>query len=161
MYLIDSDVFIDEKNCHYGFDIVPAFWAWIQQQHVAGRVFTVQRVVDEVVAGADELADWMKTQPASFRLAPSTTDQPALENVSRWAGAAGYRPSAVATFLGAGDYFLVAQALSRGFTVITQETSEPTVSKKRIKIPTACQALGVTCMNPFAMLRTESARFVL
>ena len=48
MYLIDSDVFIDAKNRHYGFDIVPAFWTWIEQQHRAGRVYTVQRVADEV-----------------------------------------------------------------------------------------------------------------
>jgi Domain of unknown function (DUF4411) len=25
-YLIDSDVFIQAKNMHYGFDFCPAFW---------------------------------------------------------------------------------------------------------------------------------------
>jgi Domain of unknown function (DUF4411) len=78
MYVIDSDVFIDAKNRHYGFDIVPAFWAWIEQQHRAGRIFTVQRVADEVLAGADELADWMDAQPASFRLSAGPEDQPSL-----------------------------------------------------------------------------------
>jgi Domain of unknown function (DUF4411) len=110
MYLIDSDVFIDAKNRHYGFDIVPAFWTWIEQQHRAGRVFTVQRVADEVLAGGDELAEWMTAQPASFRLPVRLQDQPALQAVSRWAGNGGYHQAAAATFLQAGDYFLVAQA---------------------------------------------------
>jgi hypothetical protein len=131
MYLIDSDVFIDAKNRHYGFDIVPAFWTWTEQQHRAGRVFTVQRVADEVLAGADELADWMAAQPASFRLPARPEDQPALGAVSQWAAGAGYQQAAVATFLQAGDYFLVAQALSRTFTVVTQETPDPVVSRKR------------------------------
>jgi len=161
MYLIDSDVFIDAKNRHYGFDIVPAFWTWIEQQHQAGRVFTVQKVADEVLAGADELADWMNAQPASFRLSARPEDQPYLRAVSQWATSAGYQQAAVATFLQAGDYFLVAQALSRGFAVVTQETPDPVVSKKRIKIPDACNAVGVPWMTPFTMLRTERARFIL
>ena len=40
----------------------------------------------------------------------------------------------MATFLQVGDYFLVAQALSLGFTVVTQEAPDPVASKKRIKI---------------------------
>lgn len=161
MYLIDSDVLIDAKNRHYGFDIVPAFWTWIEQQHRNERVFTVQRVADEVLAGADELADWMNAQPATFRLPARPDDQPSLEAVSRWATGAGYQQAAAATFLQAGDYFLVAQAHSRGFTVVTQETPDPVVSRKRIKIPDACKAVGVSWMTPFTMLRTEKARFIL
>jgi hypothetical protein len=160
MYLIDSDVFIDAKNRHYGFDIVPAFWEWIEQAHRAGRVFTVQRVADEVVAGADELADWMKRQPASFRLSAGSDDQPALNVLSQWATGVGYTQAAAATFLQAADYFLVAQALTLGFTVVTQETSDP-AAKRRIKIPDACKALKIPWLTPFNMLRNEGARFVL
>ena len=160
MYLIDSDVFIDAKNRHYGFDIVPAFWEWIEQAHRAARVFTVQKVADEVLAGGDELADWMSRQPASFRLTAGSGDQPALNTVSQWATGDGYTQAAVATFLQAADYFLVAQALSLGYTVVTQETSDP-AAKKRIKIPDACKAMGVSWLSPFNMLRTEGVRFVL
>ena len=31
-YLLDSDVFIQAKNLHYGFDFCPAFWDWIDEQ---------------------------------------------------------------------------------------------------------------------------------
>lgn len=160
MYLIDSDVLIDAKNRHYAFDIVPAFWDWLEQAHKAGTVFTVQKVADEVLAGGDELATWMKAQPASFRLAPGPSDQAALVAVASWVSGAGFTPAAVSTFLAAGDYFLVAQAVSLGFTVVTQETPDP-ASKKRVKIPDACNAMNVPWMTPFKMLSTQNARFVL
>ena len=80
--------------------------------------------------------------------------------MSQWAAGAPYSQGAAATFLQAGDYFLVAQALSLGYTVVTQEKSEPN-SKKRIKIPDACLAVGVPCITPFVMLRNEGAKFTL
>lgn len=42
-YLLDSDVFIQAKNLHYGFDFCPAFWAWIDERHAAGTVFSIER----------------------------------------------------------------------------------------------------------------------
>ena len=160
MYLLDSDVFIDARNRHYGFDIVPAFWDWLARAHQDGRVFTVERCAQEVIAGGDELADWMKARPPSFAIKPSADDQAALQAVSAWAVSAGYRQGAAAEFLGVGDYFLVAQALSLGFTVVTQEEPAP-LSQKKIKIPDACKAVGVEWTSPFRMLRAEGARFTL
>lgn len=160
MYLIDSDVLIDAKNRHYGFDFVPAFWDWIAQQHQTGRVFTVQKVADEVLAGADELAQWMTIQPASFRIAAGLHDQASLQAVAQWATSAHFTQGAVSDFLQKADYYLVGQAVTLGYTVVTQETSDPT-SKKRVKIPNACSAVGVSFITPFNMLRAENARFVL
>ena len=34
MYLLDSNVFIEAKNRHYPFDVVPAFWDWLVRAHV-------------------------------------------------------------------------------------------------------------------------------
>jgi hypothetical protein len=160
MYLVDSDVFIEAKNRHYAFDVVPGFWDWLHQAHLAGRVFTVERVAQEVCAGSDDLAIWMKNRPATFAIKPGAADQAALQQIAHWAVNAPYDQGAAATFLSSGDYFLVAQALSRGFTVVTHEASN-LASKKRIRIPDACSANGVTCMTPFRMLHDEGARFTL
>lgn len=160
MYLVDSDVLIDAKNRHYGFDIVPGFWRWLERAHDDGRVFTVERVSQEVRAGQDELASWMTARPASFSLKPGPDDQVALQTVSQWAMAAPYRPGVAAGFLGVGDYFLVSQALTRGFTVVTQEVPAP-LSRAKLKIPDACNAIGVAWMSPFEMLRREHAQFNL
>lgn len=32
-YLLDSDVFIQARNLHYGFDFCPAFWDWLEWAH--------------------------------------------------------------------------------------------------------------------------------
>ena len=40
-YLLDSDVFIQAKNLHYGFDFCPAFWEWLLARNSAGVVFSM------------------------------------------------------------------------------------------------------------------------
>lgn len=65
----------------------------------------------------------------------------------------------MATFLQVADYYLVAQAHAHGHVVVSHEVVAH--STKKIKIPNACIGMGVKCVNPFAMLRTEGARFVL
>lgn len=37
-YLVDSNVFIQAKNLHYGFDFRPAFWDWLVERNNAGKV---------------------------------------------------------------------------------------------------------------------------
>lgn len=37
-YLIDSNVFIQAKNLHYGIDFCPAFWDWLLEQKRTERV---------------------------------------------------------------------------------------------------------------------------
>jgi len=161
MYLVDANVLIQAKNQHYAFDIVPAFWDWLKKTHRAGRVFTVQSVYDEVLARNDDLSDWIQALPSSFSLAPQSTDQASLSTLSGWANSSRrYTQGAVAAFLSAGDYFLVAQAHSLQYIVVTHETASPD-SKKRIKIPEACAALDVKWMTPFKMLRSEGACFSL
>jgi hypothetical protein len=100
----------------------------------------------------------MRDQPESFKLKPRASDAPSLRLVSEWAVSANYRQGAADTFLAAADYFLVAQALSRGYTVVTHEKPAP-ASVRRIKIPDACNALGVRWTSPFEMLKFEGARF--
>jgi hypothetical protein len=82
-----------------------------------------------------------------------------LSTVSAWAAGQSYEPAAVNTFLQVADYYLVAQALVNGDTVVTHEIASS--STKKIKIPDACIALGIKCVTPYEMLRTERARFVL
>ena len=57
-YLLDANVFIAAKNLHYGLDFCPAFWDWLVVGNESERVFSVEKVCDEVQAVGDELADW-------------------------------------------------------------------------------------------------------
>ena len=158
-YLLDANVFIEAKKLHYGFDFCPAFWDWLIAQQTAARVFSIEKVHDEIRAGADDLTDWADARGAGFFLAPDDTTIPALGAVSTWANGQNYKPAAVSTFLQLADYYIVAQALAGKHVVVTHEKAGAAIN--RIKIPNACIALKVKCMTPFEMLRLERARFVL
>ncbi len=158
-YLLDANVFIAAKNLHYGFDFCPAFWQWLEEQNSQKKVFSIERVGDEVLGGEDELSDWAKARGADFFLRPDATVFPALGTVSEWVSGQDYRPAAINTFLQVADYYLVAHALAGQHVVVTHEVARD--SKARIKIPNVCIGLELKCMNPYEMLRRERARFVL
>jgi hypothetical protein len=158
-YLLDANVFIQAKNLHYGFDFCPAFWDWLIENNIAGRVFSIEKVGDELEAGDDVLATWAEKRSADFFLKPDTRTAGEFANVSSWATSQNYEPAAVNTFLQIGDYYLVTHALAHGFTIITHEV--PADTTKKIKIPNACIGLGIKSMSPYEMLRHEKARFVL
>jgi hypothetical protein len=157
-YLLDSDVFIQAKNLHYGFDFCPAFWAWIDEGHAAGTIFSIEKVGDELKAGADALATWAADRSGLF-LKPDSVVIPSLRTVSQWASSGAYPAAAVSTFLQVADYYLIAHAHAYQHVVVTHEVVAH--GTKKIKIPNACIDLGVKCMTPFEMLRVERARFVL
>ena len=146
-YLLDSDVFIQAKNLHYGFDFCPAFWDWLIANNTGGQVFSIEKVGDEIEAGDDELAVWAAERGSDFFLKPDAAILPALAKVSAWVTAQRYEPAAINTFLQVADYYLVAHALAHGHTVVTHEKAE--TSRKRIKIPEPCIRLGINCMTPF------------
>ena len=158
-YLLDANVLIQAKNPHYGLDFCPAFWGWLIQANAGKQVFSIEKVGDEILAVADELADWATDRGDDFFLKPDATLLPALSAVSAWAAGQNYEPAAINTFLLIADYYLVAHALALGHAVVTHEIAS--TSTKKIKIPDACIGLGIKCVTPYEMLRTERARFIL
>ncbi len=158
-YLLDANVFIQAKNLHYGLDFCPAFWEWLITNNTAKRVFSIEKVGDEIDAGADELAEWASQRGPEFFLKPDAKILPMLSQVSDWVTNQNYEPTAVNTFLQVADYYLVAHAFAYEYTVVTHEKAYS--STKKIGIPNVCIGLGIKCMTPFEMLRHERARFVL
>lgn len=82
-YLLDTDVFIQAKNLHYGIDFCPAFWSWLDVGNRSGRVFSIARVKEELTAGTGELADWAAERGTSFFLGPNEDTLMALARVTR------------------------------------------------------------------------------
>jgi len=157
-YLLDANVFIQAKNLQYGFDFCPAFWDWLDERAASLRVASIEKVLDEIKAGGDDLTTWASERAAMF-IAPDASVLTSMQAVSQWATTDRYDAAAVNTFLQVADYYLVAHAHAHGLAVVTHEI--PDNSMKRIKIPNACIALGIKCMTPYEMLRVERARFVL
>ena len=158
-YLLDTNVFIAAKNLHYGFDICPGFWDWLDQAGRAGTVRSVDAVYQELMGQGDDLAQWARDHRQMFS-APTTADIAAVSAVNRWATeATEYNEGAKADFAAAADSFLIGHARAGGHSVVTHEV--PGSKRTRIKIPNAAAAAGVRVLSPFAMLRIEGARFEL
>jgi hypothetical protein len=158
-YLLDANVFIESKKRWYGLDFCPAFWDWLDAGNAANRVFSIEKVADEIAAGADELSDWTAARRARMFLPVEPPMLDALRQVTGWVTGQPYLPRAITTFFEGADYYLVGQALALGYTVVTLEKPEAKLSK--VKIPDACVGLGVRFVTPFEMLRNERARFAL
>lgn len=158
-YLLDANVFIQAKNLHYGFDFCPAFWDWLDWGNRQDLVFSIERVLDELIAGNDALAQWAQQRADSFFLPPDAPVLAAFGTVSQWVSTQGYEPAAINTFFQIADYYLVAHALAHRFTVVTHEV--PAATTKRVKIPNVCIGLSIRHITPYEMLRREGARFVL
>jgi hypothetical protein len=158
-YLLDANVFIQAKNLHYGLDFCPAFWHWLIRENQAGKVFSIEKVGDEVTAVEDELSDWAGVRGNGFFLPPDEATLTSFAAVTTWVQTQQYEPAAISTFFQKADYYLVSQAHAGGHTVVTHEV--PAASVRRIKIPDVCIGMKVKCMSPYEMLRCERARFVL
>lgn len=54
-YLLDTNVFVQAKQKHYGLDFCPAFWDWLVIQNRKGKISSVDNVFDEMRVVSDEL----------------------------------------------------------------------------------------------------------
>ena len=160
MYVLDTNVFIDAANAYYAFDLAPGYWDFLVQLFDSHHAVSIKSVYDELgeAGDGDPLKDWAKQYKQHY-IAPDSRVVARYQQVMKWAQD-NYEASAVSEFQRVADSWIVAHALANGWVVVTHEKSAPR-SKKRIKIPDVCAALGVECLNPFTMLRSESMRLVL
>jgi predicted nucleic acid-binding protein len=126
-YLLDTNVFIQAKNLRYGFSFCPAFWDWITRESCLGKVFSVDKVRDEIMEGNDELAQWAGQYADSLFLALDASVLSAMRQISAWVADQQYTPAAKSLFLQDPDYYLVAQALAGGHLVVTHEKPEDSI----------------------------------
>jgi hypothetical protein len=156
--LLDTNSFVQAARRECGLDFCPAFWDWLDQANAAGRVHSIQKGLAEWVPG-DDVAEWAAARAEGVFLPLQASDASAIGQVAAWAHAGDFTAAAASEFLNIADSQLVAVARARRLTDVTHEV--PSNSKRRIKVPTACIALGVSYASPHEMLRKEKARFVL
>ena len=162
-YLVDSDVFITAKNLYYSFDICPGFWKSVLHHHREGRIFSVDRVRSELLAGhkTEDLVRWVRDEVPEGFFVPVDTDVVvrAYTDVMMWVQRnPEYFDHAKAKFATGADGWLVAYARMHDATIVTNEQSAPE-SRKEIKLPDVCKQFGVRSDNAFAMLREQNIHF--
>jgi Domain of unknown function (DUF4411) len=135
-YSFDSGAIINGRRDIFMPKTWAALWTRIEAMIAMGQVCAVDEVKREVVKKDDDAANWAKAQPGLF--VPLVVDiQIATKQVL----------AAHPKLLGIGggprngaDPFVIALAIARGGTVVTQETPR-NINKPRI--PDVCDAMGV------------------
>lgn len=61
-YLLDANAFIEAKDRYYGFDICPGYWSSLLVQHAAKRLFSIDRVGEELNEQDDIVKRWIKDE---------------------------------------------------------------------------------------------------
>ena len=158
-YMLDSNVFIEAKNCHYGFDFCPAFWEWMIKSNVNGVVASIFEVAEEIAKKTDILSEWAIGPGEQIFQYPRDDLEPAITELAHWSSKKLYEPRAYRKFLNSTDYWLVAHSMAHRRTLVTHEVKSD--SRKIIKIPDVCNYFDINCITPFEMLRAEQVKFVL
>lgn len=157
-YCLDANVLIQAKNGPYGFDIVPVFWNWIDQMVSAGTVYSTATVYDELIAGDDELSEWVKKRRGEpVFIEPSVDVQAKLSEIANFVQG-NYEPQHAEFFLAGADPWVIAQAAIDSAYVVTHEVMVGS-SAKKVKIPNICREFAVSYLDTYSMMRALGARF--
>ena len=161
MYLLDANAFMEADRHYYAFDLAPGFWTWLQDPALADQVASVEAIKQEITGGNAQLVDWARELRPEFWWQDDAGTVQAMGRLVRWAtdSARPYNQAAIDKFLASGDLRLIAHALASGATVVTREQSASD-SKKNVKIPDACAAFGIACVDPFTAYRSMGLRLV-
>lgn len=161
-YLLDSDVLIAAKNLHYNPKFCGLFWAWINAAHNAERVYSIDKVKHELLAGGKEdvLYNWANNASLSNFFLKTNQSGSQWSKLVTWANSAdkSFKPAARAKFLDidSADAWLIAYAAQHNdFVIVTNEVSSP-FSKASIKLPDAAAHLGVRTTTVFELLGLHS-----
>lgn len=158
MYLLDANVFMEASRSYYSFDIAPGFWKWLADPGRVGKVASIKAIKDEITEGEGDLVLWAKALPSTFWVSETSAVASEMRRLAAWVtGPSHYTAYAISDFLASPDLKLVAFSKVAGATLVTREKSEPN-SKRRVKIPDACKAVGVACVDPFKMYRDLGLR---
>ena len=153
MYVVDSNVFMQAANTYYAFDLVPAFWDWLETR-IGTDIFTITAVKEEILAQNDQLANWFASVDDPKWVLPVDDEHTQLQmpKITQHCVDYGYKLPGITKFLSGADPWVIACARAKGWIVVTHEESNPD-TKKRVKIPDVCNNLDVQHMMAFEMLR--------
>lgn len=80
-----------------------------------------------------------------------------LKRIGEWVSK-NYDEASYEKFFRGADFVLVGFAHAHNHILVTQEIRG---GKSKIKIPDACDAIGVKCLNTWEMLEAENPKFIL
>jgi len=156
VYWLDTNVFVSAKNSYYPFARVPKFWALLSSKITDGNICCPKFVYDELLAGKDDLSEWVKLRRDKGLCVRPTKEIQGQFNIIADHVFSKYPRYKAEEFLTGADAWVIAYALHTKGAVVTQESSS---RKKKVRIPEVCHHFGVFCIDTFAMLDKLEAVF--
>jgi len=158
-YWLDTNVFIDAKHGLYGFDLVPKFWTWLEDQMQENVICSSEMVYNELCASEgpkDDLHKWAKQRRKNgYWITPNRAVQEHYRTICTYVhgkyGAS--NPAKTGDFLAKADVWMIAHALEDQGTLVTGEIQVVPQSQTP-KIPNVCKHFNVPFINMTSMLRT-------
>ncbi|PKB63446.1 MAG: hypothetical protein BZY80_07175 [SAR202 cluster bacterium Io17-Chloro-G2] len=147
-YSIDTSSIIHARRRAYPPDIFPSLWDRIEGLIQEHTLVATEEVLHELERQDDEIYRWASRQTEMFipidrEIQPIVSgillQHPNLIDVRRNRSGA--------------DPFVIALAIHRGSTVVTQEV--PTNHPSRPHIPDVCAAVSIPCINILQLIREQ------
>lgn len=147
-YSFDTSSFLNGRRDLLPPTTFPTLWSNVEAMIEAGLIRSIDLVRDELSKRDDDVLAWAKAQPDLF--VPVVPDvQEAVRIVLR------EHPRLIG--IGSGrsraDPFVIALAVARDGTVVTEETLSR--SSRSPRIPDVCQALGVPWLNLMGFVQEQ------
>jgi predicted nucleic acid-binding protein len=152
LYCLDSSVFIQGWTSYYSIELCPSYWGVLNELIDEGQIFATMEVKREIEKSEDDLYRWVQARTRLFRDADEDV-QLALIDILRDYGRLvdSTKQRSIA------DPWVIAHAKVTNAVVVTKE--QPSDSRKRIKIPDVCRALGISWLDDFQFCREIGIRF--
>jgi hypothetical protein len=150
-YVIDT-CSLTELRRRYPDDVFPGAWEAITVMADSGILISSTEVGLELEAQDDLVTDWARKHSFIFvPLFPSIQlkAQEILSDFTNLIDDKNLKSSA--------DPFLIATAIIKGCTVVTEETPSGK-DAKIVKIPNVCATIGISCINLIELLRIERVK---
>lgn len=143
-YLLDTNTLIQSKDIDFPFDQYPHFWDWLLDMGTKGIITLPQNIFDELLAGQDNLSDWIVSHKDDITIQDSHGAYQELQCVLDK-----YGPDIQERDIEKieNDALLIAHARYCCGTVVTYEKPKNTNVPRNKKIPNICDSLGIECIT--------------
>ncbi|GAB4454995.1 MAG: DUF4411 family protein [Bacteroidia bacterium] len=158
-YLLDANTFMTAARNFYSFDYGTKFWDFLEDQARNDVLASIDKVLNEINKGNDELKNWANGNFSNYFLSTkSNTIFQKYGELMQWAENQNnhYTRNAIDEFMKEdnADPWLIAFASKNidEYIIVTFETSNPN-RKNKIPIPNVCEALNIKYCDLYQMLK--------
>lgn len=148
MFVFDTSAYINGQHNHFFSSMLPSVWTLVGEAIEDGRILVPREVFRELTNFDDDLAAWIAVRER-FVVDPSKLVQQRAGAIESQFPKPGIRNGA--------DPFILAEAETRGFTVVTyegQDFSGVPTKKWAQKMPGVCHRFDIACCTlPEALRR--------